>query len=228
MKKIFIVIILALCAGAAAFFVFRSSGTGSGSSDSSHTASGQSSAAGQADAGQNGGNSPTVMNLEGLELSQGDDGKVLWTLLAEQAEMQEQGGMIYATEPFLTYYMRTKKQAEDGQPGGTGAPVRFGEPDVADTPDIVTVKSLTGDIDQQTHNMRFIKEVLVLNGDRRMTSDELSYSGSERILTSPEKTFFASPNMNGDSGKVMWDLNTNMLFASGGVTVDWATVQSEK
>jgi hypothetical protein len=148
------------------------------------------------------------MNIDGLNLSQGEAGKLEWKLQTEQAETDDESGVIKVLNPFLTYFYKDA-QAAGGQ-------------------NIITVKGLHGELDQTSKNMRFIDEVLVVNNIDQITTSLLEFVYSEKIIYCPAQTFFSSPTMHGVAGKASLNLNNNIFNASGRVTVNVILAPSEK
>ncbi|MDR2892332.1 MAG: hypothetical protein LBV80_04520 [Deltaproteobacteria bacterium] len=161
------------------------------------------------------------MNIEGLELSQGEEGKLQWTLVAKQADMAGQDGLIQAVEPYLTYYLTPADTLQDATPDISEVVLAQS---VLDPENILTVLSRLGEVDQERDIMRFIEKVHVTNADKTLLSQLLEYSGGKRQLVSPGHADFSARGMDGEANRVVWNLDENVLYAYGDVRVDWENV----
>lgn len=133
-----------------------------------------------------------VMSIQGMEISQGEAGKKLWHLTADSASMREEGGVIFVDNPFLTYFMEGKERP-------------------------LTVDSKSGDVDQSNNNIRFLGNVIAKQDDSILRTDMLEYIGAQRKLLSPGAARFSATNLLGSADTAEWDLNTNIMTATGNV-----------
>lgn len=147
-------------------------------------------------------NERDLLSVSGLEISQGERGVEIWTLVAESAKMQEEGGVIWVEAPLLTYFVNADKEnASDNAP--------------------VTVESLKGEVDQANNMVSFIENVHAQSEDNAMYSRVLEYRGDVRALLTPEKThfFWAKGQASADTG--IWELDSGVFSANGNVEVEW-------
>jgi hypothetical protein len=139
--------------------------------------------------------------IDGLSLSQGEDGQLDWKLTSERTVSSDPGGLITVSNPFLTLFTKN--------PGGANA-----------ENDPVTVQGLRGEIDRATNNMRFMDDVIVVNYENHITTSRLDFVAAEKIIYCPGQTYFSNPTMQGVSGNASLAFDSNILDASGGVLVD--------
>lgn len=159
------------------------------------------------------GNQPKTLRIDGLNISQGEAGNLQWTLIAETADMRLDG-IIHANNPFLTYFMRNESAA--GEKAGRAEAASSPQP----AKSTVTVAALSGEIDQQADIMSFKDKVVMVSGEKTLLTDSLEYSGKEKKLSSNVKTLFFGETMRGQAGKAFLSLRDNILYASGGVSVN--------
>lgn len=227
-KKLLILLAILLLGGGGAFLVYNQSqkveagraeraarleSTG-GATDSTDPAERSGPAEG---AGSSGGASR--MYIDGLDISQGEGGFLLWTLVAERATTLGEG-QFQAENPFLTYYMFDREkarleQARDFKADTPGALVPEGA-------SVLTVKSLAGSINRPADTMSFERDVVMVSEDKTLLSELLEYSGQGKTLTSPGPADFFGETMRGKAGTAYLDLTDSILYASGGVNVEWA------
>ena len=147
-----------------------------------------------------------AMAIKGVDITQGEHGRKLWHLVAEEASMNEDGGIITLSTPFLTY---------------------FGEGDAsAEKP--LTVQSASGEIDQAQNIISFVGDVVVQDDDSVLRGEILTYDGNDKHLLTPKPVKFSTSSSSGSAGNVLWNLTTGVLYAKGGVDIEWETAKTLK
>ncbi len=141
------------------------------------------------------------LDLESIELSQGEGGFEIWRLKAEWANMQRVDGKITVDRPKLTYFLPPPDSGE------------------------MYIISDTGDIDQKEQILRFIRNVRVWGETYVMTGNLLVYSGRERSMTLPEGGDFSGEGIRGKAPLVRWRMNDKIIAAEGGVSVEFSRQQ---
>jgi LPS export ABC transporter protein LptC len=149
------------------------------------------------------------MDIIGLKMHQGEDGRELWNLNAARAVMARQGGDIVAENPFLTYYVRRNEGAPFSASGREE--------------ETVTVQSEGGDVNQEDNRIRFTGEVVVKRKEDALYTSLLIYEGRERSMFCPESSILIRPGLRGESAELVWDLATDVLFGKNGVNIDLET-----
>ncbi|MDL2285116.1 LPS export ABC transporter periplasmic protein LptC [Desulfovibrio sp. OttesenSCG-928-F07] len=175
--------------------------------------------------------SAAAMTIKGMEIKQGENGVELWHLVAEGAVMSQQGGDIVAEKPFLTYYFYGDLADADNGTAIGSAPTTSGEaakgPDAAKNErQLITVESDAGDVNQKDNRIRFVGNVQVKHELDLLKTSVILYEGPENTLTCPEPSVLIRPGVIGRAKTMQWDLNTNMLHASNGVTLDIETTRA--
>ncbi|MDR1125684.1 MAG: hypothetical protein LBM64_06445 [Deltaproteobacteria bacterium] len=225
-KKLLILIVILFLGGGGAFLVYNQSreveAGRAARSDSAAAAEQGGAENGASFAGNSSGASAgaiSKMYIDGLDISQGEGGFLLWTLVAERAATLGEG-QFQAERPFLTYFMFNREEAarpaeaSDYRADPLGASVPEGA-------SVLTVKSLAGGIDRQVDTMSFERQVVMVSEDKTLLSELLEYSGKSKTLTSPGPADFFSGTMRGKADKAYLDLTDSILYASGGVDVEW-------
>ncbi|MGX7950669.1 LPS export ABC transporter periplasmic protein LptC [Oleidesulfovibrio alaskensis] len=130
--------------------------------------------------------------LSGVRLKQGEKGRELWTLEAEKAFYDQQGDTVRIKQPDIVYFLEKQN-------------------------DNLSVKARWGEIKQSSQSMRLWDDVVLVQTDKMLKTSLLTYLGSSRELTMPEKVWFETGAMNGTMHDVLWLLDTNVIKARGSV-----------
>jgi hypothetical protein len=69
---------------------------------------------------------------------------------------------------------------------------------------------------------------MVVDNENHITTSELEFVASEKIIYCPGRTYFSNPAMRGVSGNASLAYESNILNASGGVLVDVALAPAKK
>ncbi|MDR2050350.1 MAG: LPS export ABC transporter periplasmic protein LptC [Deltaproteobacteria bacterium] len=155
------------------------------------------------------------MDITGLEIHQGEDGRELWNLRATRAVMAQQDGDIVAENPFLTYYIR--------ESASTGAGASFSSSGQEE--ETVTVQSGSGDVNQRENRIRFAGDVVVKRKEDVLYTNLLIYEGQDRSMFCPETSTLIRPGLRGESAELLWNLADNVLFGKNGVSI---TLETER
>lgn len=221
-KKLLILAVILLVGGGGTFLVYnQSQKVQAGRSERAARLENSSDSPGTAEPGGIAGpeSGASKMYIDGLDISQGESGFLLWTLVAERATTLGEG-RFQAENPFLTYYMFNREEARSDQPEDHKAdPLGASVPEGAS---VLTVKSLAGSINRQADTMSFEHDVVMVSEDKTLLSELLEHSGKDRTLTSPGPADFFGETMQGKAGRAYLDLTDSILYASGGVDVEWA------
>lgn len=138
--------------------------------------------------------------IQGINLFQGDKGVELWRLKATWAHMSQNGGVIDVDKPVVRYALG---DASASAPDG----------------DVLDVQAQKGRI---TDNQRFLTlwdDVVITRFADTITSPRMNYDAATRIMTFPEGASLESPTASGTATFFTWNLQTQVMEGSGGVTV---------
>ncbi len=150
---------------------------------------------------------PDEINLAftGLNLVQGDDGLEIWRLNAQWATLRQESGLIEAKEPKARYRV--------GE--GEGENYLFVEADNALVSENQSHLTLTGHVEAQ-----YKEDVL--------QSPVAEFQNENRTLFFPEGASLSGPKLSGTTGYAEWNLENNVLEASGGVNLVWTMPAPEQ
>lgn len=134
------------------------------------------------------------LSLEGVELSQGKDGRKLWSLRAAGADYADAGKELTLDAPVVTYW------GED-----------------EDIP--VQVAAPKGQVWQKEDRARMWDGVNATRGEYLMHAETLDYLGAERKLTMAGDVDLTGRNMQVRSDAMTYFLESDEILATGNVRV---------
>jgi LPS export ABC transporter protein LptC len=132
------------------------------------------------------------VSMEGLTLSQGEEGKLRWKLEAAGAKYLQEQGRIRVDEPRITYYPK-----EDGRRLDVSAP--------------------EGEVDQDTEEAWLWPEVYMKSNDSVITAERLYYAGDNGTISLTGGVVLEREDMRVTSESAVIDLKSNAVVAGGGV-----------
>lgn len=133
--------------------------------------------------------------LKGINLFQGEHGVELWRLKASWAHLSNDGGTVQVENPIVQYTI------------GNGS-----------TNDIINVTSHKGKI---TDNQRFITlwdNLSITQDQKNITGPCMIYDATQRTISFPNGASFTSPIATSTAGIVTWNLETNVIKGTHGIT----------
>lgn len=133
------------------------------------------------------------VSMQGLTLSQGEEGNLRWKLDAAGAEYLQEQGRIKVDDPVITYY-----------------PKEGGEP--------LEVRASDGEVDQNTEEAWLWPEVVMRTNESTVTAERLYYAGENATITLTGGVVLKRADMHVISDSAVMDLNSNEVTAGGGVT----------
>lgn len=132
------------------------------------------------------------ISVRGVNLSQGRDGKKIWTLKARQADYSQDSEHIRLQAPHIIY-MR------------------------ADATEPVRARAPRGEVNQRKKTMRLTEGVSIHSDSLQITADELLYSEQTHTLLFKKAVTIQNPALQLKSPEATLDIQTNSIVASGGV-----------
>lgn len=120
-----------------------------------------------------------------------ENDRILWTLSADRADYDRQGGMAELSGVTVTYIN------EDNTP--------------------ITAQARTGFAETQTGNLRLAENVRLLHLQYHLETEELRYTSPEKTLVSPVKTRVTGPRFLVESDAASYDLPSGCLRLTGNV-----------
>ena len=132
--------------------------------------------------------------LKAAEITQGEDGRKLWHLKAEQATLQQQDGLIVAEKPRLTYYI-----PPDGK-------------------ELIVVAD-TADVNQTDSILRFVHNVHAASDGNTLIGPLLVYNGTARSMFFPEGGAFLGQGIVGSADQFVWRMDQHEIEGTGNVHV---------
>lgn len=133
------------------------------------------------------------LSLEGVELSQGRDGRKLWSLRAAGADYAEAGNELTLTMPVVTYW------------GQDETPVQVAAP--------------RGQVWQKEDRARMWDGVNATRGEYLMRAETLDYLGAERKLSMDGAVELTGRSMSVRSDAMTYSLESDEILATGNVRV---------
>ena len=130
------------------------------------------------------------LSLQGVRLSQGEDGRQSWTLLADSAKFDEESGLLHLTEPRVTY------EDEDGP---------------------VFVQAPEGEVSQERNTARMWPRVQAEYREYTVTAERLEYAGKKDLISFFGKVVMVGENGVIRAPEAAIDLDENVMTARGGV-----------
>lgn len=140
------------------------------------------------------------LSLKGIELKQGEAGKELWTLKATNGWYQKDKSIIDLAEPNITYFVQPDR-------------------------DQVHIVAPNGTINQKEGLARLWGDVKVTNQKGTITSSELTFEDKNKQLIMTGNVVFTGEGFNGSSDNASWNLDKNMITATGNVVVNFRAKQ---
>lgn len=144
--------------------------------------------------------------IRGIHLQQGEEGRKIFDLNADWATLNQKSGDITVRDPDVHYMM-------EGKPGEDGR--------------VVHTTSRIGRIEDGNQKVSMSDDVKSVCEDKTLTGDHAVFLNAEQTLTFTKGAELTSPDLSGTAARLVWDLNTNILNGSGGVTMHWIPSDSE-
>ena len=138
--------------------------------------------------------------IKGINLFQGDKGIELWRLKASWAHMSQEGEVIDVERPVVHYLLGDVSEADPGT-------------------DMLDVQSEKGRISDNQRFLTLWDDVVITRLDNVITSPRMNYDANKRTMTFPEGASLESPTASGTATVFVWNLQTNEMHGSEGVTV---------
>jgi len=132
------------------------------------------------------------VSMQGLTLTQGEEGAMRWKLEAKNATYLQEEGRVQVDEPLITYY----RDASD---------------------DVITVRAPKGEVDQNTEQAWLWPEVDMQSGQSAVRADKLHYTGSDRTIVLTGQVVLTRPDMQVFAEKAVVELESSGISATGGV-----------
>lgn len=137
-----------------------------------------------------------VLAVSGVDLRQGEHGRELWRLQADDGNVRRDDGLLVVTNPRFVYHMQSSGQE-------------------------LVITSRSGDVDQKGEVVRFVDDVHVVYADNILDARIMAYDGKLRVLSFPDSASFRGEKMTGAAPLLRWLLDDNLILAEGGVTAHW-------
>ncbi|NJB66710.1 LPS export ABC transporter protein LptC [Desulfobaculum xiamenense] len=137
---------------------------------------------------------PVDMSMQGVELTRSSGDGSRWTLKAEGAEYQQEDGVVSVRSPRIEW-----ERADH---------------------DSVTVTSASGTVDQSSGNAQLWPDVVIVSGDTTVHAGRLEYSEQKRSIHLREDVRIVRGGLALDAPEVVFDLDTNVITATGGVRAE--------
>lgn len=144
----------------------------------------------------NGAETNVDLSLKGIELKQGEAGKELWTLKATNGWYQKDESIIDLANPDIMYFVQPNR-------------------------DEVHIVAPNGTINQNKGVARLWGDVTVTNQKGTITSSELTFEDKKKLLVMTGNVIFTGEGFNGSSDNASWNLDENMITATGNVVVNF-------
>ncbi|WP_290923137.1 LPS export ABC transporter periplasmic protein LptC [Halodesulfovibrio sp.] len=144
----------------------------------------------------NGAETNVDLSLKGIELKQGEAGKELWTLKATNGWYQKDESIIDLANPDIMYFVQPDR-------------------------DEVHIVAPNGTINQNKGVARLWGDVTVTNQKGTITSSELTFEDKKKLLVMTGNVIFTGEGFNGSSDNASWNLDENMITATGNVVVNF-------
>ncbi len=137
-----------------------------------------------------------TLAVKAIEMKQGEHGIELWRLKAEWGNVRREGELLELEKPNFTYHM---------------------PPDNTE----LRVVSEQGEVSQTAKTIRFVRSVIVTQGNDTLKASLMVYNGTSKKLLFPEGASFTGRGTSGTAADVVWRLNDRVIDASGGVDMTW-------
>lgn len=134
------------------------------------------------------------LSLQGINLSQGKDGRKFWSLNATAADYAEDNGSLTLEAPIVTYW-------GDGEAAG------------------LQVRSPRGQVWQKQDRARMWDGVNATNGQYTLDGRELLYSGADRTLHMNGTVHLQGDGVAGQFDTLTYFLDTGNIIARGNIQV---------
>ncbi|MBQ4132848.1 MAG: LPS export ABC transporter periplasmic protein LptC [Desulfovibrionaceae bacterium] len=131
--------------------------------------------------------------VKGINLTQGESGEESWRLNASSASFDQESGKVIISRPKITYFLKEESK--------------------------LYIESRLGRLDQTESLVEMWDDVQVDEADNHLTSSRAVYNGKTHIIVLPEPLNFNNPQFSGSASQADWDLNSNVITASGNVQV---------
>lgn len=132
------------------------------------------------------------VSMQGLTLTQGEEGAMRWKLVAESATYLQEQGRIRVDGPLITYYRQ-------------------------DSGEEIEVRAPQGEVDQNTEEAWLWPDVEMRSGQSTVTAEKLHYAGSGRTITLTGGVVLKRPDMRVDAENAVVELESNSITATGRV-----------
>ena len=169
-------------------------------SDSTVGSSGGSTANSQPQIEASGEQEAVSISVKGIILTQGESGAETWRMNATAANMDQETGLVSVKNPRITYFLKNNNRE-------------------------MHIQSQHGTVEQSQSQVELWGEVRVDEAENLLTTSRAQYDGGTQVLTLPEALEFFNPMFLGSASSANWNLNTNILNASGAINV---TISSKK
>ncbi|MEG6548699.1 LPS export ABC transporter periplasmic protein LptC [Desulfocurvibacter africanus] len=137
------------------------------------------------------------MAAKGIELTHGNEGKLIWRLRAESASYDQEKGLVLVQTPNIDYFTQPSDK-------------------------LLHVRAPQGSVHQESSEVHFWPEVTALYEKASLTAKEIMYDG-QGLLTASGGAVVKQEGVTLMAPVMHFDLNARVFVAEGGVVVESGT-----
>ncbi len=137
--------------------------------------------------------------LKGVNLVQGENGIELWRLKASWAKLSRDGDTIDVDNPIVNYILG------DTSKGDTS------------NNETIQVSANKGIITDKQRAITLWGNVVITQDEKNITGPKMTYNTTKRVIVFPDGVNFYSPIAIGSAKKITWNLDSNVIKATGDI-----------
>lgn len=145
--------------------------------------------------------------VRGIQLSQGSQGSKSFDLDADWATLNQESGSITVRDPDIRYFLRSEGDEK---------------------PREIHAVSLLGRVENGNQHISMEDDVRVTYEESLLTGRLAVFLNEDRTLTFPEGAVLEGPSLSGHTSVLQWNLDTNTLTGTGGVSMHWVPSRSSE
>jgi len=130
--------------------------------------------------------------LKNIDLTQGEDGVLLWRLKAAWGSMNQKDNLILMDEPDILYFTRPDNKE-------------------------VRVTARKGEVQQTEERVRLWNEVVATYEGNRLDAAQMIYTTKNKRAVFDQGAVVSAENMRGSANLLEWDMEHNIITASDNV-----------
>lgn len=152
--------------------------------------------------------------MQGIQVSQGEDGLEEWRLFAKWATMRQKTGVLQVEDPVMWHRVGESSLLFD-------AAAREKVMHLQDDGGKIVLKALHGLVYDNNSKVLLQDTVSAEQNANSVHGPLLSYSSEERVAVFPENARFKGEGISGRADVLSWNMNANKIYGSGRVYVEW-------